>query len=336
VRRLEDTARDLLEGDEPEQARRVFGPHNGAEVAAAIESFVEAAVGSSIAHCGFDYVSVGVTLELELSDGRTVVFKAAPHDPSGKRGDAIATQSRLAAHGFPAPAVLSPLTRCLQADAYLMSRGDRGVQVRYGADVLVEMAQTLARLVDMAAAIEPPPDAPVRGYVSERLWPTPHAVIFDIEGTRETAGAIDAIASRARDRLADAGGHLVLAHGDWSLQNVAFRDGKIVCVFDWDSMALMPEPLIAASAAAFHQQDWVRTPKAYAHDFYPGPDVALAFVDAYAVARGLSWDHRERRLVEAALVHRLGYQARCEHALDPVHKGPAQARLQRFADAFDL
>ena len=321
---------------EDEQVRRVFEGGSADAIEQAIRMLVRRATGAEVDCCRFDFVSVGMTLELELRDGRVVVFKALPYDPSGKRAAATATQAALGDLGFPAPRVLAPLTRCLEADAYLMEACDRGEQVRYDERVRDSMARTLARLVDLAATIDPPPLVPERGYVTERLWPTPHSAIFDIEGTEATAGSIDAIAARARERLVDATGRMVVAHGDWSLQNMAFRGNEIVCVFDWDSVALMPEPLAAASAAAFHQQDWFRTPDAYPHDFYSGPEVAMAFVDAYADARGCVWSRSERRIIEAALVYRLGYQARCEHALDPNQEGPAGARLRRFAEAFDL
>lgn len=321
---------------EDEQVRRVFEGGSADAIEQAIRTLVRRASGADVDCCLFDYVSVGMTLELELRDGRVVVFKALPHDPSRKRAAAIATQAALGDLGFPAPRVLAPLTRCLEADAYLMEVCDRGEQVRYDERVRNSMARTLARLVDLAATIDPPPLVPERGYVSERLWPTPHSAIFDIEGTTATASPIDAIASRARERLVDEPGRVVVAHGDWSLQNMAFRDGEPVCVFDWDSVALMPEPLVAASAAAFHQQDWLRTPDAYPHDFYPGPEVAMSFVATYAAARGFSWTRSERLLIEAALVYRLGYQARCEHALDPAREGPALLRLRTFAEAFDL
>ena len=336
ARSLDETLRELLEGEEPEQPRRVFGPSGGLAVAEAIGRFVLENVGASVVSCHFDYVSVGVTLELQLGDGRVVVFKALPHDRSGRRGAAIATQQALGERGFPAPRVLSPLSRCLEADAYLMEPCDRGEQVRYDGSVRDTMAHTLGRLVDLAATIEPRPDVPVRRFTPERLWPTPHSVIFDIDGTQATAGAIDAIATRARERLVDVDARMVVAHGDWSLQNVAFRAGRIVSVFDWDSIAWMPEPLVAAAAAAFHQQDWYRTPDAYPHDFYPGPETAIAFVEAYAAARAFEWSQRERDLIEPALVYTLGYQARCEHALDPARDGPAQIRLRAFAEAFEL
>lgn len=318
------------------QVDRVFGGASPESIDHAVRSFVRRALGTDIDGCRFDFVSVGVTLELELVDGRAVVFKALPLDPSGKRAAAIATQATLGNLGFPAPRVLAPSARCLEADAYLMELGDRGEQVVYDREVRDTMARTLARFVDLAATIDPPPPVPERGYVTDRLWPTPHSAFFDIEGTAATAGPIDAIASRARERLLDASGRMVVAHGDWCLQNMAFRDGEIVCVFDWDSVALMPEPLVAASAAAFHQQDWFRNPDAYPHDFYPGPEIAMAFVDTYADARGFAWSRSERRIIEAALVYRLGYQARCGHALNPTQEGPAEIRLRTFAANFDL
>lgn len=165
----------------------------------------------------------------------------------------------------------------------------------------------------------------------ERLWPTPHSVIFDLEGSAASAGEIDAIAERARRALPAMTQPSVIAHCDWSLQNLAFEGGEIVAVFDWDSVGRLSEAEAVAGAAASHQQDWRGGPDAFAHDFYPGPSTALAFADAYARARARPWSASERRVLDATLVARLAYQARCEHALDPSIRGPALERLLRFA-----
>jgi hypothetical protein len=128
----------------------------------------------------------------------------------------------------------------------------------------------------------------------------------------------------------------VVAHADWSLQNLAIRKGRLVAVFDWDSVARVPETLAVAGAAAFHQQDWRRGPDACAHDFYPDPPTTLRFVHAYERARGQPFTADQWRALQAALVSRLAYQARCEHAFDPTTEGPAARRLSSFATAFGI
>jgi hypothetical protein len=106
--------------------------------------------------------------------------------------------------------------------------------------------------------------------------------------------------------------------------------------FDRDGVARVPEALAVAGAAAFHMQDWRYGPDACAHDFFPGLSETRTFFDLHATARGRLWSAPDRERLDVALVLRLAYQARCEHAGDPSSVGPAQQRLKVFATELGL
>jgi hypothetical protein len=332
---LEAVVQRVLTGEDADQARAIVGAGTPAEIAAAVRTFVETREGAAVEHCAYVYLSVGLTLELALADGRRCVFKASParDAPLPELDGALRVQAHLAAHGFPAPGVHAFPDRCAGAHAYLIDAIDRGERVARADALRGAMAEGLARFVSLAATLEPRPPLPSGDPPAGRLWPTPHSVIFDLERTVASAGAIDAIAARAREALDDVAAPPVVAHCDWSIQNLAFRSGALVGVFDWDSVRLVPEVLAVAGAAAFCTQDWRYGPGGATDRFYPGADETLTFVDAYTHARGHPLSADEHTTLWHALVYRLAYQARCEHALDPTREGPAARRLFAFANA---
>ncbi|MEM6993446.1 MAG: hypothetical protein AAF721_23230, partial [Myxococcota bacterium] len=82
--------------------------------------------------------------------------------------------------------------------------------------------------------------------------------------------------------------------------------------------------------------DWSRGPRGDGASFYPGPADTLDFAEIYARVRGHQWSADERRVLHAALVGSLSYQARCAHALNTNDPGPAAHRLRSFAEALGV
>src|SRR5207237_9839292 len=87
------------------------------------------------------------------------------------------------------------------------------------------------------------------------VFPQPHSPLFDFDATGAGAEWIDDIGERAK-ALRDADtSEPVIAHTDWSLRNVRLDRRGPVAVYDWDSLALVPESHAVGGAAA----TWCKT-----------------------------------------------------------------------------
>jgi aminoglycoside phosphotransferase (APT) family kinase protein len=141
------------------------------------------------------------------------------------------------------------------------------------------------------------------------LWPTPHSRLFEFGRTAPEAGWIDDVARAARD-VASAG-ERVIAHADWRAEHLRFIDDRIVVAYDWDSLAVGPEPALVGSCAHAFTADWSHGHRAQA----PSVDEARELVAAYEEARGRGFDLTERAACAAAFAYACAYTARCSHAL---------------------
>ncbi|MEO1272799.1 MAG: hypothetical protein AAFX99_32325, partial [Myxococcota bacterium] len=199
---LHEVLSALVEGEDREQVQAVLGSWSSQEMDKALRDVVRGGLGVEIASCAYHYVSVGVTLELSISDGRKVVLKACRGTETHRHG-AIEVQHHLASHGFPAPEVLLWPTPCLDAEVYVMSAVSRGDRVVYDATVRDALAVGYAQLIASAKSL--PSTLPLADKIRKdgRLWPTPHSVIFDFEETRNSAAPIDAIAAQAQALVLD-------------------------------------------------------------------------------------------------------------------------------------
>ena len=188
------------------------------------------------------------------------------------------------------------------------------------------MAGTLWSLVDGARRFAGARDLGrglLRGLPPGRLWPEPHHPRFDFDRTAEGAAWIDAIAERARERLAAAAGEVVVGHTDWSVKNFAFRGDRVAAVYDWDSLAVDVEPVFVGQAVhAFPATWYIETAVA------PAPEEAAAFVAEYEAARGRAFTTAEMETVRAAADYAMAYSARCAHSDDPegAFAGPGTTR----------
>ena len=85
------------------------------------------------------------------------------------------------------------------------------------------------------------------------LWPTPDDREVDLNS--RAIGWIDTAAA-VRDRLLSYEDEIVVAHVDWTPQNVWWRkDGTPLVVHDMDSLAALPEPVVAGAAGAIYVAD---------------------------------------------------------------------------------
>jgi aminoglycoside phosphotransferase (APT) family kinase protein len=102
----------------------------------------------------------------------------------------------------------------------------------------------------------------------------------------------------------------VVAHTDWSARNVRLDEAELLAVYDWDSVAVVPESTAVGQAAA----TWCVTsePDGWA---FPTLDEIAAFVGEYEAAARYRFSPAQWRATGAAVAWVLAYTARCEHSL---------------------
>jgi len=145
---------------------------------------------------------------------------------------------------------------------------------------------------------------------SGSLYPAPHSPLFDFAASAEGAGWIDDLARAATARRGLASTPPLPAHTDWSARNVRATGAGLVAVYDWDSLALVPESTAVGQAAA----TWCVTSEPGGSEF-PTASEAIAFVEDYEAARGHPFEDVEWAAISGAVTWVLAYTARCEHAL---------------------
>jgi aminoglycoside phosphotransferase (APT) family kinase protein len=104
----------------------------------------------------------------------------------------------------------------------------------------------------------------------------------------------------------------VVGHLDWRVQNLAFAGDRVTAIYDWDSVALVPEAALAGTASVVHPVDWRLE--------LPDPLPTLAqldgFVADYEAARGARFADDEREVLVAGQRWIASYGARCQHSDD--------------------
>jgi phosphotransferase family enzyme len=316
-----DTIRAVL-GDPLDAvlARSILGTDDADGIAERVEGFVRGRLGRGVTACVTFTQSVGAVFVLDLDDGSRIVLKS--HVVGGERLRAPATLGELeavyeaqelyASAGFPCARVLRAPSewapgRAVAAMTFLDApRSDDP----HSAPVRRAMAEGLARSVEIGrtlSAIAPAPPLPRVTLPRDSLFPPPHNALFDFGAPG--AEWIDARARAARAVLDGTPEHPLVMHTDFSAANVRVSGGRIVAVYDMDSLACTDEMRSLASAAVHFSYlgdpPWT----------LPSRDEAAAFVDEYVSARGSSLDPPEKRRLDAAAIYALAYTARCEHGL---------------------
>jgi hypothetical protein len=250
---------------------------------------------------------------VRLDDGRAVVLKARAADDARRASGCVEVQRLLAEQGFPCPRPLSMVTVV----------GDRAVHAeewRPGGEVIAddgrEAATRSARLLgDLMRRLE--------GIRADPPLPNPEWVGWGHEGpgdfppnprhdalaanTRLPAVILEA-APRVRARLLRAALRPVVGHADWEAQNMRWAGAEPHVVYDWDSLAWLPEAaVVGAAAGGFASAE--------------GPILAplessIAFLDAYQVSRGRTFSAEEREIAWAASIWPALYNAREEILLN--------------------
>lgn len=113
---------------------------------------------------------------------------------------------------------------------------------------------------------------------------------------------------------------------------MAFYQGQLTCIFDWNSLRVGPEACFVGGAARCYTHDWR----------HEGPQRPLTLADAeafihdYETARGWSFAGDEQIVLGAAMVYTIAYGTRCAHALDPESTWARmiKAQLREFANHY--
>jgi hypothetical protein len=300
----------------PRSVEAIFGTEDPVLLAEQLSEAVAAAVGVPVLGARFYEPGVGVVTGLDLADGRAVVAKVhRPGFVTRERLAAIAqVQAALAAADVPAPAPLAgPL---VLGNGWLTVEEHRGGASADGYDPAVRfcMARALHDLVDAGRAHAGRIDIGswLREPVVDDLWPEPHDLRFDFVRSAVGGEWIDAPARAARATLVATGQPKVVGHLDWRVQNLAFDADRVCAIYDWDSVALVPEAAVVGSTSVLHPIDW----RLELPDPLPTLDQLDGFVADYEAARGVPFDDDQREVLGAAQRWVACYGARCQHSDD--------------------
>ncbi len=319
---IELIQRSLDEWDDvPPVEADIFETASASAIADSITGFCERHLGAGVAGYLFCASGIGSSHGVKLTDGRVVMIKVRP--PADTNPDMIHSREGLSvicealkwlhARGFPCPELLLgpvPLGRGLATAEAFIEGGRRGDAFQ-AADRKI-IAAGLAELIRLLRSFEGDAQYLQRRTSREALYPQPHSRIFDFEKTAARAEWIDEFARRAR-RGMDHEGACVLGHADWRVEHIRFQGGRMVAVFDWDSLVYRQETAIVGGAAAGFTADWSRQE---VRRVPTGADIR-AFLADYEQARGRAFSARERQCILASCVYSLAYGARCAHATAP-------------------
>ena len=267
--------------------------------------------------------SIGVLLGLRLRDGARVALKIHGDRNDDAYLEAVQrVQAHLVACGFPCPTPLGVRPR-----ATLEAWVDGGTyRDAHEPEVRRVMAQHLAELHRLTAALQPLPGMELHAPANAPLWPKPHNVLFDFEATAAGAEWIDEIARAAKGHRDAVRGRLVIGHGDWAVVHFRFEGLRPTVIYDWDSLNCDYETtFVGFAAATFTYTEHLSV------ELWPSASEAGAFLDDYERARGSPFTGAERRAARAATVYSRAYSTRCAHALG---NDTAAMQLSEFADAF--
>jgi aminoglycoside phosphotransferase (APT) family kinase protein len=300
-----------------------FGTDSAERIAATMDEFCRAHLGSKLRGYLFYGSSVGSTHGVRLEDGRDVVIKARPPAETNPYlsfdratlASICRVMKWLADRGYPCPKPIlgpTPVAKGLATVEEFLDRGQRGNG--FDPECRKLIATGLAELIKLLRSFDGRVSCLKHFQRSESLYPQPHSKLFDFEKTAEGGEWIDTFARRARQAEAHEG-NPVLGHGDWRVQHLRFRHGRIVATYDWDSLAFCSETELVGVSAHGFTADWTleavrRIPTAY--------DVQ-AYVADYERARGQPFSKRERQSLFAHCVYCIAYSARCAHSLE-AHK----------------
>ena len=293
--------------------RVLLGTADPSEVVALVRAHCVAALGADVARYEFHAASVGAVHGVVLADGRRAVVKlhrVATGLAYLRALDAL--KLHVADHGLAAPRPLHEpveLRSCWVTTEELLDTGrvpepfdaaDRELMARE-LEALVRAASGFRDRAALTSSFAPPAGS---------TWPTPHDIRFDFAGTSKGAEWIDCIGELALAQQRAGGGQDVVGHHDWRREHLRVDAGRVIAIYDWDSVRLSAEPVLVAGAMRTFTCDWSEPERRQ----YPTLDEMFGFLADYEAARGAAFSEAERVTMRGALVYGAAYTARCEHS----------------------
>jgi len=153
-------------------------------------------------------------------------------------------------------------------------------------------------------------------YKNKSLYPAPHNPNTDFSRNAEQAKWIDEIALKSKQIINSIDNNIVLGYCDWSMKNMRFIDGKIAMVYDWDSIILMDEYHMLATAASTFPMTWDIPVRIVSTQ-----DEAYDFAAEYEKARGVKFSKNEWAKISACVTYYFCYTARCQVSAGDQYEG---------------
>ncbi len=251
----------------------------------------------------FDAGHLSRVAGFRMPDGFELVVKERP---TAERVLAcLDVQSLLNRRGFPCPQPLAGPTlingRLLTAESYV-APGER----LDGANAAPKFAEALWRLLSLTRGMEPrlslEPAPPWLGgwqHEGPGLWPPADDLPDDLNAI--DTPWLDDVAHRVASVLNATTLPRVIGHADWTATNLEWRGGELHVVHDWDSLAYLPEAVLAGGASVLYCSTSTATAT------LPQSE---AFLEAYEGLRGHPLSAEERRVAWAAGLWNLAFDAK--------------------------
>jgi len=274
--------------------------------AASLAAWCEIHLGTPVESELFRTGHLTSVIGIRLADGREVVVRVRPAAP--RIAGCTEVQRRLFESGYPCPQPLAgpaPLGGYeATAESYIVGGAmlpDSGRTAQPFAAALAQLVH-LAPRPDEVPSLAPAPPWAAWNHSQGEVWPSSDDLAVDLNEVHGF-GWIDAAGQAARQRLRQGHDQAVIGHCDWITDNLRWDGDRLLVAYDWDSLIVDSEAVIAGLAAAT----------------YLYPEVATVtetqdFLDAYATARGRPFSPGELERAWAAGVWTKAVDAKEEQA----------------------
>jgi hypothetical protein len=213
-----------------------------------------------------------------LADRRELVVRVRPAAP--RIAACAQVQRQLFDSGYPCPEPLAGPAPLGEYEATAESYLAGGARLPDSGHTARPFAAALAQLVHLAPrpeqmpSLAPAPSWAAWNHNQGRLWPRTEDLDVDMNQV-DGPTWLDAAAQAARQKLREGQDQTVIGHADWITDNLRWEGSRLLVAYDWDSLTVDCEAVIAGLAAA-----------TYLYPALPTPDDTREFLDAYASARG--------------------------------------------------